>query len=181
MEGTEKRVKFIELRAQGLSYRVICKELDISRATCSKWNAELTTQIAELKRDNLLELYNSYFMVKEARIKQLGETLRKVNKALESKDFSEIPADKLLDYKIKYISELKEEYIDLGTDKNMQEVNTENILSELSELLERVRSGNTTQAQTAKEISILGSMLKAYEATTIEKKLDELKLLLSKN
>lgn len=180
MEGTEKRVKFIELRAQGLPYRAICKELDISRGTCSKWNAELTAQIAELKKDNLLELYNSYFMMKEARIKQLGETLKRVNQALDGKELSEVPADKLLDYKIKYTAELKEEYIDLDTDKTMREMNAESILRELSGLLERVKSGNATQTQTAKEISILGSMLKAYEATTLEKKLDELKALLNK-
>jgi hypothetical protein len=180
MEGSEKKVRYIEMRAEGLPYRAISKELDISRGTCGKWNAELKEQIAELKRDKLLELYTAYFMKKEARIKQLGETLKKVNKALEDKDLSEIPADKLLDYKIKYINELKDEYIDLDTDKNMQEMDANTILKEFSGLLERVRDGNMSQSQAAKEISILGSMLKAYEATTLEKKLDELKALLNK-
>ncbi len=133
-----------------------------------------------MKKDKLLELYNTYFMTKEARIKQLGDTLKKVDKALDSKDFSEVPADKLLDYKIKYITELKDEYIDLGTDKNMQEMDANSILREFSGLLERVRDGNITKDQANKEVTILGSMLKAYEATTLEKKLDELKTLLNK-
>ncbi len=180
MEGSEKRIKFIEMRAEGLPYRAISKELNISRGTCGQWNAELKKEIAELKRDKLSELFNSYFMMKEARIKQLGETLKKINKALEDKDLNEIPAEKLLDFKVKYISELKDEYIDLDADKSMQEMDTNSILKEFSSLLERVRDGNITQAQANKEISILGSMLKAYESNTLEKKLDELKALFKK-
>ena len=180
MEGSDKKIRFVELRAQGLSYRAIEKELDISRATCGKWNAELTDQIAELKKDKLSELYNAYFMTREARIKQLGDTLKKVNKALETKDLGEISADKLLDYKLKYTNELKDEYTDLDIDKSMQKIDTSNILAEFSGLLERVRTGNVTQAQTSKELSILGSMLKSYEITTLEKKLDEVKTLLDK-
>jgi hypothetical protein len=179
MESSEMKHKFIDLRAQGMSYRGICNEIGISRATCSKWNAELKGNIAELKKEKLEELYNNYFMVKGARIKQLGETLKKINKAVEIKDLNELPADKLLDLKIKYMNELKEEYIEIEADKSMQQIDSEDITRELMGLLERVREGNIPASQANKEVSILSNMLKAYEATTLEKKLDEIKVLLA--
>ena len=163
-----------------MPYRAICKEIDVSKATCGKWNEEFKQQIAEHKKDKLQELYNNYFMIKESRIKQIGETLKKVNKALEDKDLSELAADKLLDFKIKYINELKEEYVYIDDAKSMQEIDAEKIIKEFSGLLERVREGNITPLQANKEVIILSNMLKAYEATTIEKKLDELKGLLNK-
>ena len=178
VESSEIKHKFIELRAQGLSYRAICKELEISRATCSKWNTDFKESISELKKEKLEELYNNYFMVKGARIKQLGETLKRINKAVESKDLTDLPADKLLDLMIKYMNELKEEYIDISADKSMQEMNSGDITRELMGLLERVREGNIPTSQASKEVSILSNILKAYEANTLEKKLDEIKALL---
>ncbi|MGE5633373.1 MAG: helix-turn-helix domain-containing protein [Caulobacteraceae bacterium] len=180
MESSEKKLKFIELRAQGLSYREIEKNLGISRATCSKWNAELKHSIADLKKEKLEELYNNYFMLKGARIKQLGETLKKICKAIEDKDLSDLSADKLLDLKLKYMNELKEEFIDVSPDKSMQEIDSKDITRELVGLLERIREGEISPTQSNREINVLNNILKAYEATTLEKKLDEIKALLTK-
>lgn len=175
MEGSEMRMKFIELRAQGLPYRAICEKINISIGTCSKWNREFEQQILELKGDKLRELYSNYYMVKEARIEQLGETLKRISIALENKNLSELSADKLLDYKIKYIHELKDEFIDLDDDKSIQEMNAFVIMREFASLFKRVKAGNITTQQAVRESNALGSVLRAYEAAIIEKKLDEIK------
>lgn len=123
----EEKLRFIELRAKGFPYRQITKELKVSKGTLTAWNEEFKEQIAELKTEQLEELYHSYFMVKEARIKQLGETLKEINTALESKTLSELPADKLLDYKLKYVEALKTEFIELHETKTRPKLNAETI------------------------------------------------------
>ena len=50
----------------------------------------LAAQIDELKRAELAELCESYSMTKEARIRRLGDTLEKINAALEQADFSTV-------------------------------------------------------------------------------------------
>lgn len=111
MKTTEKKLAFIEARANGKSYNTIAKELGISKSTCTSWSRELEKEIADLKAERLEELYEAYSMTKEARIKHLGATLQTIDSALAEKDLSEIPAEKLLELSLKYRKELKEEYI----------------------------------------------------------------------
>lgn len=103
MKPQEQKTEFIRLRAEGRSYSYIADTLHISKSTCSSWERELQDAIAELKQEQLNELYNSYAMTKEARVKKLGETLNGINEALDAVDLKEIPAEKLLDFKLKYI------------------------------------------------------------------------------
>lgn len=112
MKTTEKKLAFIEARANGKSYSTIAKELGISKSTCTSWSRELEKEIADLKAERLEELYEAYSMTKEARIKHLGATLQTIDSALAEKDLSEIPAEKLLELSLKYRKELKEEYIE---------------------------------------------------------------------
>ena len=62
------------MRAEGQSFSDIAQQLHISKSTCSTWERELEAEIAQLKKEELNALYESYHMKKEARIKQLGET-----------------------------------------------------------------------------------------------------------
>lgn len=167
----EEKLKFIELRAKGYPYRLIAKELNISKGTLTAWNEELKTQIAEFKAEQLEELYHSYFMLKEARIRQLGETLKEINSTLQGKSLAELPADKLLDFKLRYLEALKDEFIEPHETKIGPKLNAEKIFDELIALLDRVRTGNISKDLAIKENYILTSMLKAYETITLEKKI----------
>lgn len=167
----EEKLKFIELRAKGYPYSQITKALNVSKGTLTAWNEELKEQITELKTEQLEELYHSYFMLKEARIKQLGETLNEINTALQGKSLTELPAYKLLDYKLKYMEVLKDEFIELHETKIGPKLNAEIIFDELIALLDRVRTGDISKDQAIKENYILTSMLKAYETITLEKKI----------
>lgn len=111
MKEQEKRDNFIILRANGYSYNEIAKQLSISKSTCSAWQKELCDNILDLKREQLTELYKKYGMRREARIEQLGGIMEKIDTALEDKPLQDLPADKLLDYKIKYMNLLKIETI----------------------------------------------------------------------
>ncbi len=179
MKPQDTKAEFIRLRAEGRSYSYIADTLHISKATCSEWERDFNSTIAELKQEQLSELYSSYYMTKEARIKKLGDTLTNINSALEQADFSSMAPEKLLDYKLKYMEALKEEYT--GTEKSYHFngfVDSKGIVIALGDLLDRIRAGEITTEQAQKESGVLSNLLKAYETVELKTKLDALETIL---
>jgi len=175
LKPQEQKTEFIRLRAEGRSYSYIADTLHISKSTCTAWERELKNAIAELKQEQLNELYSSYYMTKEARIKKLGETLNRINEALEAVDLSEIPAEKLLDFKLKYTEALKEEYTGTGKPYSFSEkIEPKEIVEALGDLLERIRAGEVTAEQASRESTVIANLLKAYDTVEVKAKLDAL-------
>jgi transcriptional regulator with XRE-family HTH domain len=175
LKSQETRTEFIRLRAEGKSYSDIAAALEISKDTCSKWERELKEQISQLKSEQLNELYNSYYMTREARIKKLGDTLNNINTALDGADFKEIPPEKLLDFKLKYTEALKEEYIPASSPRQLPvNFDANDLLVILGDILNRVRSGEATIEQASKESLIISNLLKAYDTVELKAKLDTL-------
>ncbi len=175
MKPQEEKTEFIKLRAEGKSYGFIADALHISKSTCTSWERELKDQIAQLKREQLNELYDSYYMTREARIKKLGDTLVNINTALDNSDLSAVSPEKLLDFKLKYTEALKAEYIDtnppqrLGTNFKAQD-----ILMALGNLLDRIRAGEVSMEQAGRESLVIGNILKSYDTVALQNKLQEL-------
>lgn len=173
MKPQEQRLSFVRLRAEGKSYNSISKELSISKDTCSRWEQELKDDIATFKAEQLRELYESYYMLKEARITQLGDTLNNINEALSKKDLEEISPDRLLDYKLRYMEALKEEYIELNNITPIKrDYDAKDILNTLGEVLNGLRNGTITPEQATKESQLIGNVLKAYETVELKTKLE---------
>ena len=108
----ELKSEFIELRAKGWSYIRIANKLKVSKSTLSNWRAELENEIASLKAMELEALYEEYFLVKEGRIKLLGETLKAIQQELSTRKLKDVSTDKLIDLQIKVYEVLKEEYVE---------------------------------------------------------------------
>lgn len=160
MKTTDKKADFIELRAKGLSYAKICEQLHISKSTCSSWEAELKAQITEYKEARLSELYTLYGMEKESRIQRVGTALAEIDKALATKDLSELPADTLLKLKLKYEQELKAEYSE-PTGQAFTELTVEEIIEALTILYKKQESGTISPAQAKAQLATLTSLLSA--------------------
>lgn len=175
MKPQETKTEFIRLRAEGRSYSYIADKLHISKSTCSSWEQELKGAIAELRQEQLSELYSSYAMTKEARIKKLGDTLESINTALDGADLSEIPPEKLLDFKLKYTEALKGEYTGSGTPYQFTDrLAPKEIVVALGDLLNRIRAGEVTTEQASKESTVIANLLKAYDTVEVKAKLDAL-------
>jgi len=175
LKPAELKQEYIRLRAEGRSYSFIATTLHISKSTCTNWEQELGAEIARLKKEELSTLYDSYHMKKEARIKKLGDTLNRIEDALDNVELSEIAPEKLLDFKLKYTEALQKEYV--GTEpafKLGENIDAKDIVKALGDLLNRVRAGETTPEQASRESLILSNLLKAYETTELKAKLDEL-------
>lgn len=175
MKPAETRAEFIKLRAEGKSYSFIGEKLSISKDTCHRWEQELSEAIAELKREQMEELYTAYKMTKEARIRRLGDTLENIDTALSQVDLRTVPPEKLLDFKLKYTEALRGEYT--GSQRVLKlgdSTDASVIVKALSDLLERVRSGDVTTEQAQKESAVLAQLIKAYDMVELRAKLETL-------
>lgn len=180
MTKLDKQTEFIKLRARGLSLRQCGQELGTNKDTCNKWDRELKAQIAKHKRERLQDVYTEYGMYKEARIKALGTALNNISDELSSRDLSDVSTDKLLDYKLKYTTALSEEYVPIApqTDEG-QILDAKTIINRLDDLYKRVRDGETTKEQAQTELVVLSGMLRAYDTTELEEKMDKLRRAIS--
>lgn len=182
MKPQEQKAEFIKMRAEGKSYAIIAETLNISKSTCTSWERELKDKIAQLKGEQLEELYSSYFMTKEARIKKLGGTLERINTALDDVDLSTMPPEKLLDFKLKYMDALKEEYISPSPAYNLGEnFKPKDILNALGYLLNRIRTGEVTADQANRESAVISNLLKAYDIVELKEQLDTLETIMGRS
>ncbi len=153
MKDRETRLAFVKARAEGKSYSAIQKELGIAKATCSNWEHELKGDIETMKRAQLEELYTSYNMKREARIAKLGDILKDLDKAIADKPLEEIPLDKLLDLRLRYARELKEEYlepVEITTDNTL-----DGLLEQYNQLYIDSKTGKYSPADIKAQLSIL--------------------------
>lgn len=162
MKSTEKKAEFIERRAQGESFSKIAAALQISKSTCSEWEKEFRIQISECRQERLQELYTLYGMHKEARIEKLGSLLGRIDTALDAIDLAELPAEKLLDMRIKYTRELQKEYEHISMP--ITENSLEAILEQFKAVLERSQSGSISAAQAKAETATISKALETMKA-----------------
>ena len=180
MKPTEKKERFVILRAEGKSYTAIAEELNISKSTCTAWERELKEAIAEKKAESLNALYTAYSMGHEARVKKLGERLATVEAAAEEADLTAIAPEKLIRLEMDLRKALKEEYIAPSTKGEPIPENAQpaDVLRAFVDLLNRVRAGEVTDEQATKESNILTALLKAYEQTELQQRIEALESIL---
>lgn len=173
MKPQEMKLDFIRLRAEGNSYDKIAEALHISKATCTAWERDLKAEITKLQQDGLNELYIAYGMAKEARIRRIGNTLQRIDTALEEADLTTIAPERLLDYKLKYSQALREEYTGLTPPPDMKYGGTpEEVQSAFTDIYTRVRKGDITADQAAQEAKTLSAILTAYQAVETKERVE---------
>lgn len=162
MKTADKKEKFILLRAEGLSYSKIAKELGISKGTCTKWEQDFSEQIRRAKEERLADLYKLYRIGKEEHIKKLGEALQRIDEALAQKDLTEIPADKLLRLKLEYEDRLQAQRTEpTEGEETFTEYTQEEMLRAVAGLYERIKAGSTTPQQAKTELNTLEGVRRA--------------------
>jgi transcriptional regulator len=140
MEIVTTKQRFIELRAKGWSFDKIAKELGKAKQTLIDWSKELQEEIANCKALELEALYESYFLLKEAKIKKYGAILSKITNELESRDFNKVPTGRLLELYLLYFERLSQEVIE-PTYKSSQEIKEDKQDRELLEELTTLQDG----------------------------------------
>lgn len=109
MKDQETKSRFVELRATGLSFDKIAKELNVSKKTLIEWSKHLSLEISNLKSIELEALLERYFMTKKMRIELFGGMLEANKTELGARNLNGLPTYKLHELLIKYSNLLKQE------------------------------------------------------------------------
>ena len=80
----EKQKKFFILRAEGISFDKIAKELKISKQTAMQWSKRFEREIEDLKFQDMVNLKKEYQNDKKSQYKQLLKQLKKFNEAIDN-------------------------------------------------------------------------------------------------
>lgn len=175
----EQRREFVLLRAKGLSLAKIAKSLRVSKTTLAAWGQELDGEIASQRAVELEALQEEYFLLKEGRIRLLGDLQAKLREEAMARDFSEIPTDRLLALLLQYQEALQKEYVEprvpLGAtlrDRTGTKLDSQAIGRELEGLLERYRGGLLDDQRARQELALLVALLKAEEQGELARKLE---------
>ena len=171
----EQKSKFIHLRAKGNSYARIAKQIGVSKGTLVNWNIELDAEVAQARSVELEALQEEFFLLKEGRIRLLGEQLKTIQTEIGKRDLSKVKTDKLMELQLRYFGELKVEYVKTSQrTKISPKLNSRDISEQLEMVLTRYRAGEIDEAQAKLEQAILQSMLKAIEQTELEERLEKI-------
>jgi transcriptional regulator with XRE-family HTH domain len=136
MKSHKVKEKFIELRAQGLSYAKISKALGVSKPTLIEWSKRFASEIKKLEACELDALYKKFCMYKQHRIQLFSEQLLKIREELTHRDLSEIPTPNLLHLFLEFCDALRAE-IDLQEGQDSSPVDTKNIIQQWNRIMDR--------------------------------------------
>jgi transposase-like protein len=171
----EQKHQFVMLRAKGYSYARIASKLGVAKGTLTAWNIELEAEIAKARSVELEALQEEFFLLKEGRIRLIGEQLKAIQTEIGKRDLSKVGTEKLLDLQLRYFGELKGEYVETGQRTGIgPKLNSSDISEQLQSLLSRYRAGEIGEPQAKLEQAVLQSMLKAIEQTELAAKLERL-------
>lgn len=148
MKNIETKEKFLALRVEGSSIRAASQAAGIDKTTGQKWQKEFEAEIATRKAERLEEAYQKYGAAKVARVTAYGETLARIEEALGKRNLDEVPTEKLLDFKIKYINALAGEFAPIPVE---QEKGGE-FVAMCQAIIEGAISGEVTPETLAKQL-----------------------------
>ncbi len=112
MRTQAERRKFMQLRAEGLSFEKIARKTGISKNTLLSWSRKYESEIAELKAGRLEALREQYCLSVEAKVQMWGQIVNEIRPALTGRRLSNVTSEKLLDMLIKAQGKLEQAYID---------------------------------------------------------------------
>lgn len=173
----ELKSQFVELRAKGFSFGRIAKKLRVSKTTVSEWNNELSEQVARLRAQELEAIQEKYALQKEARLKALGEHLRKMEKELAQRNLSDLPTDKLLELILKYHKQAQEERVEpvdtiRGPKVDDNGISLPSTVAQgLTEMYRLYSLGLLSDEQVKQGIGLTAVLLRANEQIVIEERL----------
>ena len=91
MKDLDTKEKFINLRAKGWSFDKIAAKINVSKPTLIKWGGELRKELNNVKYLHYQSLLEQNAVSNRMRIEFLIKELKKINDAIEKKDYEDLP------------------------------------------------------------------------------------------
>lgn len=85
----EKQKKFLTLRANGLSFDAIAKELGTTKGTLIQWSKLYEKEIIDLKFESFLKIKEAYSHSTKTKYEMLLKQLNKIDEAILEADLSQ--------------------------------------------------------------------------------------------
>ena len=98
----KEKEKFIEMRAQGISFTKISKEINVSKPILIEWNREFEKEIAHRQFLATEELLERYDLMRMARLERFTTLLNSALSELKKRNFELLSSKELLDL-IRYL------------------------------------------------------------------------------
>ena len=95
MKDQETVQKFIELRAQGLSYRAIAQQLNVALGTLVNWSREHQHLVHNLHTIEWEDFLARVLAPKQQRVQALAERLKHLESELAGRDLAAVPSPRL--------------------------------------------------------------------------------------
>lgn len=90
MKTENEKQKFIELRAEGLSFDNISKRIKVSKQTLINWQVEFKKDIEMLRLCNYQNTIEKYKLTKQNEIENYLKNIERINKEIESRDLNDV-------------------------------------------------------------------------------------------
>lgn len=121
MNDIELKEKFITLRAEGVSFDNIAKELKKSKTTLIEWQREFKKDINNLQYFNIQNLIEKYQVTKKRKLEFYSKQLDKIYKAFEQKNYNDVSIKELNDLRTKFECDLEKEKSKISFDTGIEE------------------------------------------------------------
>ncbi len=116
------KLRVIELRAEGLSYSNIAKEVNIAKQTAVDIVRDNIEEVTTLQAVEMEALIDASRVNQRGRIEQLSELHSRLREEIARRDLSEVPTDKLIKLYLNTSETLKQEVKeDIPTAKSVSE------------------------------------------------------------
>jgi len=127
----DKQQKFILMRADGKSFDVIAKDLQVSKPTLIQWSKLYQKEIKELQFEAFIKIKEAYSFTSKSRYEKILQQLDKIEDYILEADLSNTSIKDLFVIKNSLVAQL--ERIEKNT-KGNPNLNQKNILGELEPL-----------------------------------------------
>ena len=107
MKDQAVKEKFVELRAMAWSFDRIAKELHVSKQTLVTWSRDFALEIQNRRAIEYEALLEQHALTREKKVEALGLIFKRMREELETRSFTTIPTQKLLEGILKLIGEVK--------------------------------------------------------------------------
>lgn len=109
MKEQETKDKFLQLRAEGVSYEKISKMLKVSKPTLIEWGKSYKNAIEQLKAIRYEQILEKYKVTSENRIERIAKELQTAWKYFNSKDYKDLSKKEIFNIITGLEKRLKEE------------------------------------------------------------------------
>lgn len=109
MKNNDLKNLFIEMRAKGISFQKISKELKVAKSTLIEWSKQFRLEIDNLKFIQLEAMQEELYLDLRSRLETKANEINKMKEELSKRDYSEIPTEKLISLLFMQIENLEKE------------------------------------------------------------------------